>query len=407
MSSKIRTVNIGVVGFGGCRGGGMTHVGNMVMGGHVVCVAAFEPSDEGFSWACKHFEAQPRRYPSVREMAGNKKLDGIIIASPNHCHLSNLKELKGLSLPVMLEKPLDSTWEKICELALFARSYTGNILIGHCLRYAPLFQRVKELIEQGAVGRICSVRYTQNCPYGNGMFHNWRREKSKGGTMMIEKATHDLDIIQWLIDAYPTSVFASTKQMAFGGDKPDDLICNRCDERLVCQESDLNQWYVRHQGYGHVDNAWPCCYAKAADVPDDEICLLQYESGVHVSYIATYYTPECYKHREIQIVGLGGVMEISQHDGSGKAEIAVYPRYGKPGEVTRQTFNAHGRGHLEGDQGIIRHFYDVIVKGVKPQTTVYQAFLAEAVGYAAMRSNDERREVKLEEIIPKELLNGF
>lgn len=401
--TTIRTIRIGVAGFNGGRGGGMTHVGNMATGGHIICAAAFDPNDQAFEWACKTFEAQPTRYPSVKAMIAGEPLDGVIIASPNHCHLANLKELAGSCLPVIVEKPLDSTWEKICELVRFAQAYKGPIVVGHCLRFSPVFRRAKELIDQGAIGKVCSVRYTQNCPYGNGMFHNWRREKSKGGTMMIEKATHDLDLLQWLLNARPVSVFASTKQMAFGGDKPDDLVCNACDERLTCPESDLNQWYVHQRGYGHPDNAAPCCFAKAADVPDDELCLIHYDTGVHASYIATYYTPECYKHREIQLVGLGGVLEISQHSEAGEAEIALYPRYGKPGEVTRQTFNAQGRGHLEGDLGIMRHFYDVIVHGAKPHTTVEQAFLAEAAGYAAIRSNAERREVPLTDIVPSDL----
>lgn len=398
------TVRLGIVGFGGGRGGGMAHVGNMVTGGRIVCTAAFEPSDERFHFGCKTFGFNPERYPSVRAMIKAGNIDGVIIASPNFCHLENLLELEGSSLPVMLEKPLDSSWEKICDIVRFARAYAGPMAVGHCMRFAPVIQRAKQLIDQGAIGRVCSVRYTQNCPYGNTqMFHNWRREKSNGGTLMLEKATHDLDILQWLLAARATHVFASTQQMAFGGDKPADLVCNACGERLTCPESDVNLHYANRRGYAHVDAAMPCCFAKVVDVPDDEICLIKYDSGVHASYVATYYTPQCYKYREIQIVGLGGVMEISEHDESGESEINLYPRYGKPGESTRQVFNANGRGHMEGDVGIIRHFYDMIVRGTPPFTTVEEAFQAEAAGFAAELSNRERREVSIAEIIPVDL----
>jgi predicted dehydrogenase len=379
----------------------MAHVGHMVTGGHIVCAAAFEPSDERFELACKHFEAQPKRYASVRAMVENEALDGVIIASPNHCHLDNLRELEGAKLPVLLEKPLDASWEKICAVVEFARAYAGPVVVCHVMRYTPLFRRAKALLDQGVIGKLRSVRFTQNCYYGNGMFHNWRRERSKGGTMMIEKATHDLDLMQWLLGAKPVSVFASTKQQAFGGDKPNDRVCNACDERLTCPESDLNLHYAGQPGYAHVNGAMPCCFAKAADVPDDEMCLIQYDSGVHASYIATYYTPACYQRsRVVQLVGLDGVMEVVENTASTESELIVYPRYGKPGEHRRETFNPMGRGHQEGDFWTMRHFYDIIVHGVAPESTVEQALLAEAAGYAAMRSSDEHREVRLDEILP-------
>lgn len=404
MSDKTETVRLGVAGFGGGRGGGMAHVGNMVTGGHIVCAAAFEPSDERFEWACKHFEARPNRYPSVRAMLEGEPLDGVIIASPNHCHLDNLRELAGATLPVLLEKPLDASWEKIRAVVAFARAYAGPIVVCHGMRYAPLFRRAKELIDHGAIGKVRSVRFTQNCYYGNGMFHNWRRERSKGGTMMIEKATHDLDLMQWLLAAKPVSVFASTRQQAFGGDKSDELVCNACDERLTCPESDLNLHYAGQPGYAHVDAAMPCCFSQAADVPDDEMCLIQYDNGVHASYIATYYTPACFQRsRVVQLVGLGGVMEVIENTAGTESELVVYPRYGKPGERRRETFNPMGRGHQEGDLWTMRHFYDVITRGVAPETTVEQAFLAEAAGYAAILSNAERREVPLTDIVPSDL----
>ncbi|MBI4027454.1 MAG: hypothetical protein HY360_20885 [Verrucomicrobia bacterium] len=66
-------------------------------------------------------------------------------------------------------------------------------------------------------------RAIRNCHYGNGGYHNWRRKKGNSGTWFIEKATHDFDVMNWLVDATPATIAAVSRLQAFGGDKPADL----------------------------------------------------------------------------------------------------------------------------------------------------------------------------------------
>ena len=55
--------------------------------------------------------------------------------------------------------------------------------------------------------------------------------------MLIEKATHDLDVMLNLLGTRPVRLAALSRQQAYGGKKPNDLHCRDCAERLDCPES--------------------------------------------------------------------------------------------------------------------------------------------------------------------------
>jgi predicted dehydrogenase len=337
--------------------------------------------------------------------AGAEDIDAVIIASPNSKHLDTLQELGGSGLPVFLEKPLETSWESICDVARWAESYRAPVMVGHCMRYAPILQKARELIESGAIGKVCSATFVQNCHYGNGMFHGWRRTRAGSGTQLIEKATHDLDVMQWLLNAKPVSVFASQKLQAFGGDRKPDLRCRDCDERLSCPESTVNichRWMPKASFFEISAMDDLCVYSSEVDCPDDDICLIQFDSGVHATYTQHFYTPRSFHHRDYQIIGDGGAMDIDLGDETG-GKILVCKRFGTSRDVETYSFDYLERNHYNGDGAMIRHFYDVIAEGIAPFTTVDQAFVAEALGYSAVKSAQEGRVVSLEEIVPSDL----
>jgi predicted dehydrogenase len=400
----MKKIRLGVFGFGSGRGAGMVDVGKVVTGGLIDVGAVYEPSDEKFEWACKSFDLLPKRCASPEELAV-EPLDGFIIASPNHCHYDNLKYLKDLKVPILLEKPLDADWNKILDIVRFEQDYQGKIVVGHCLRYAPIVKKAAELIKGGAIGRVCSARFTQNCYYGNGMFHNWRARIDKGGGMLVEKGTHDLDLMASLVGAKPVSVFASLKQQVFGGDKPENLRCGDCDEKLTCQESELNFRFNRSEGYPHnLERVnLPCPFSKDVDCYDDEMLILQFDSGIHASYIETFYTPKPFDERVWEVVGDLGIIRVTPGLEDDRGKLEVFPRFAHGDEKVRYDFDYCGRGHYGGDVGLMRHFYDLVTGDAVPESTVKQAFMAEIVGYAALESSRDQKVLRIEELVPEDL----
>ena len=397
---------IGIIGFGSIG----KHLGQelqKVTDGLAKVTAAYEPSDVRYQQSCDFLGHKPTRLDSISKMR-ELDLDGIIISSPNHCHLENLMELKGSDLPLLLEKPLDASFETICDVVRFSESYAAPIVVDHVMRYTPIISKAKALIESGTIGKICSASFVQNCFYGNYMYHCFRRTMAGSGGMFIEKATHDFDIMMYLMESKPVKVSAVARQQAYGGDKPNTLRCRNCDERLTCDES-INNIHHRNGADATVVKEADdlCVYAKEIDVPDNEVCLIELENGTFGTYTQCFFAPSGYTTREYEIVGLDGIMKISfsligTHD---KGRIVVCKRFGGPEDSMTLDFDYHGRIHYNGGGVVAKHFCHVIDKKEDPFTTVRQAFLAEILGYSATVAAQTGEFVYPEKVLPKNLKN--
>ena len=398
---KIGIVGLGVMG---------KHIGRelrVASGGLAKVIAVVEPDDEKFRQGCEFLGYEPLRCYTIGDILEHGP-DGIVIASPNHCHLENLKALSGSKLPLLLEKPLDSSFDKICDLVRFAENYRGPIVVEHNMRYAPIVAKAKELIDSGLIGGICSVSFVQNCFYGNSMYHNFRRTMAGGGGMFIEKATHDFDIMMYLLESKPIKVSATARMQAYGGNKPDDLHCSNCEERLTCKES-VNNIHYRAGATEMMEVKGSddlCVYAKAVDVRDNEVCLVEFENGTFGTYTQCFFSPPSYTAREYEIVGLKGIMRISfslpdSHHNKGR--LLICPRFGTPEDVITYDFDYGSTIHYNADGPVATHFFQVMDGDQMPFTTVRQAFLAELLGYAATLAAQRGEFVFPEKVLPPDL----
>nr|WP_211221446.1 Gfo/Idh/MocA family oxidoreductase [Ktedonobacter racemifer] len=77
-------------------------------------------------------------------------------------------------------------------------------------RYAPAYTRFRELVMQGAVGKPLAVDFSWilDTNHGADYFRRWHREKQHSGGLLVHKATHHFDLVNWWIASYPHQVFA-------------------------------------------------------------------------------------------------------------------------------------------------------------------------------------------------------
>jgi len=104
---------------------------------------------------------------------------------------------------VLLEKPMATTMTE-CKLLVDIAAAEGRQLhICHVLRYTRHFQKMKEVIDSGILGKIINVSHRENVSWWH-MAHsfvrgNWRKQ-SESVPMILAKCCHDLDILVWLLD---------------------------------------------------------------------------------------------------------------------------------------------------------------------------------------------------------------
>lgn len=376
--------------------------------GRIQVVGVYEPDDAMYIEGCNWLNHAPERFDSVRKMLDAVQPDGAIIASPNFTHLENLRLFAGKVIPLILEKPLDSSLDRIFDVVRFVESYQAPVAVHHGSRYAPILEKGKDIIFQGKIGKVASFRFNQTIP--GTMFHNFRRRMSTGGGQLLEKATHDFDVLLHWVGSRPKRVSAICKQQVYGGERPDDLHCRGCSENKTCMSSADKMGMKRNFKDIKLNNDL-CVFAKCVDVPDNEVCLLELENGIFGSYSNTYFINAFYS-RVYEIIGTEGVMQISltlpsckkteSYDFDGLIEVF---RNDYPYE--RYEFDYENRIHYNAAPAFVTHFYDLMNGQTKSHSPVIQAFAAEMIALAAYKSNGKDKFIYIEDMLPDDMKTIF
>ena len=104
-----------------------------------------------------------------------------------------------------------TTDEFKCQEIFDAEKRTGNnVIVTFNMRYSSYVQQIWELLRNGEVGDIKSVdlNWYLDTSHGASYFRRWHGEKEHGGTLLVHKATHHYDVLNYWMDSEPEEVFA-------------------------------------------------------------------------------------------------------------------------------------------------------------------------------------------------------
>ena len=147
-------------------------------------------------------------------------IDRIIVTTPDYTHADYIVEGLRAGADVVVEKPLTIDAES-CRRIVQAVQETGrNVVVTFNYRYSPRNSALKEIIQSGVIGAVTSVDFSWvlDTVHGADYFRRWHREKKNSGGLLIHKASHHFDLVNWWIDDVPERVFASGG-LKFYGDK--------------------------------------------------------------------------------------------------------------------------------------------------------------------------------------------
>jgi len=128
-----------------------------------------------------------------------KEIDGVVIATPAGSHFQLAYEALLADKHVFVEKPLVLNSAEGVELIELARQRQRTLMVGHLLRYHPVFMKLKELAESGDLGRINYI-YSHRLNLGK-----IRREEN----ILWSFAPHDISMILSLAGEEPESILAT------------------------------------------------------------------------------------------------------------------------------------------------------------------------------------------------------
>lgn len=191
----MKKFRIGIVGMGRM---GITHYSIINTHPKVELVSVSDTSDLILSMLKKYLP-KLKTYSDYQEQLTANNLDGIIVCTPSPLHhpVCMLAAQNGIS--VFCEKPFTTNPTKAMELAkVFEEKKLVN-MVGYVIRFDPVFNRVKELISQGVIGKVCHV----NADYLSATIvkpqsgKGWRAKRENGGGALFEMGSHVFDLMEF------------------------------------------------------------------------------------------------------------------------------------------------------------------------------------------------------------------
>jgi predicted dehydrogenase len=152
-----------------------------------------------------------RVYSSLDELAKDKEVDVVHICTPNHLHAEQTTVLMRAGKHVMCEKPLAMNTKESAQLIDLARKENRVGGVTYNLRYYPLCQQARAMVDAGAIGepRLVHGSFLQDwLLYPTDW--NWRLETQLGGDLraVSDIGTHWMDLTSWVTGRRITEVCA-------------------------------------------------------------------------------------------------------------------------------------------------------------------------------------------------------
>lgn len=167
-----------------------------------------------------------------------------------------------------------------------------------------------------AIGQITSVdfRWYLDVYHGAAYFRRWHRLREKSGTLLVHKATHHYDLLNWWLDSEPEEVFAYGDLEFYGKNNSfRSTHCRSCQFQQTCQfywditkNKKYMDLYVASEKYdGYLRDG--CVWREDINIYDKMAVQIKYANNVQVSYSLTTYAP--YEGYRIAFNGTKGRLE--------------------------------------------------------------------------------------------------
>lgn len=332
----------------------------------------------------KYQEEGIRFYIDAEEMLQKERLDCLMIGTRCSLHTPLMLLAAKAGLPTFLEKPVAIDEEQLAALEAI-EGMDEKVVVSFPLRNTPIVDEVRSIIQSGKIGKVAQVQAYNNVNYGRGYYHKWYRDEGETGGLWLQKATHDFDYINSLLEVRPVQIAAMDAKMVFKGDRPKGQKCIDCAHRRDCPESDLN---VGKYGDPFIIGEY-CCFAEDTGNEDSGSALVLYENGMHVTYTQNFIARKGAGKRGARLIGYYGTVEFDFNSG----EITLF--YHNKNHIERHKIEKTS-GHSGGDEALIRNFANV-VRGVEDsKAPLSEGILSAKMCLLAKRSAKEKKFLNIE-----------
>jgi len=337
MSTK---VNVGIIGAGRIGKLHAEHLAYRVPGANIIAIA--DIFLEAAEKCAADFQI-PSAVQDYREIMENPDIEAVIICSSTDTHARMIEEAAAAGKHIFCEKPIDFDLARI-DRALEAVDKTGvKLQVGFNRRFDPNFKRVREMVAAGKIGTSHILRITSRDPGPPPIEYI----KVSGG-IFLDMTIHDFDMARYLIGDQVSEIYAA------GGVMVDPEI------------------------------------GKAGDI-DTAVITLLFENGTIGTIDNSRKAVYGYDQR-VEVFGSEGMVAVSNNT----PDTAVYSN--EEGVHSSLPLFFFVERYTESYVAEMKEFIECIQQDKTPSVTGIDGRIPVVMGYAAIKSYEENRPVKLGEI---------
>ncbi|MGW0908430.1 Gfo/Idh/MocA family protein [Streptomyces sp. NPDC002853] len=240
------------------------------------------------------------------EMLRRERIDLVVVFTVDDVHDHYIVRALEAGCDVVTEKPMTTTAERARRILDAERRTGREVRVAFNYRYNLAHSAVCELLADGAIGEVGSVHFEwlldlrQSADY----FRRWHRDKVNSGGLMVHKATHHFDLVNWWLGARPETVYAQGGLFFYGAEAGARRGLARDYTRAhgsPAAESDpftvrltdspvLSALFLdaeREDGYHRDQNV----FGPGGSIEGDMAVLVRHSSGATLTYHLTAYAP--------------------------------------------------------------------------------------------------------------------
>ncbi len=350
----------------------------------------------------------------------NVEADFVINSTMDQHHYETAIQILKAGYNMLMEKPIVPNKQELLEIRDLAIKNKCQVFVCHVLRYTPFYTTIKQLINNGDIGKIMTMEMNEHVC----MFHyltsydrgKWNNEKECGSGFLLAKCCHDMDLICWLNNStQPVKVSSFAHRSEFvPANKPEGAteFCYNCPHKDTCPY-DAGRVYLKfdpmpfltwdnlnkpldqitkeekienlkHTNFGR------CAYDCGGDIVDRQNVLVDFDNGSLASFTLSSDTTK--PDRYIHIVGNKGEIEGKLEEN--KIIVRRYNREKFFGDTeiidcsSKVVINVKNGGHSGGDYMIMMDVCNYL-NGIRDSisiTSITDSVNGHLVVYAAEES---------------------
>lgn len=226
--------------------------------------------------------------------------DVVIVTTTDCFHEKYIVRAMELGCDVISEKSIAIDAEQCQRIADTEASTGRKVYVGFNVRHMQESIEMKKILLSGELGKVLAIDYHEclDTSHGASYFRRWHGKKAYSGTLLLHKASHHFDLVNWLLDSEPVDVQAIGKLSYYGHNNNfRGSHCRECSFTAKCKhywditkDAKMMALYVNCEGEDgyHRDG---CVWDNEIDIYDTSSVQVNYDNGTQLTYTMHAFLP--------------------------------------------------------------------------------------------------------------------